>query len=77
MNIITVDVFVNDNFLGHVSRTPLVNSVVYNLYKPIPFPARIKNSHNTFVIVGRENDCLLMDMLGKIYLTFRNLASHI
>jgi len=59
MNVINIDVFVNDHVLGYVLRAPLVNSVVYNLYQLIPFPARVKNSQNTFVIMGSDKDYLL------------------
>jgi hypothetical protein len=59
MNVINNDVFVNDHVLGYVLRAPLVNSVVYNLYKLNPFPTRVKNSQNTFEIMGRDKDYLL------------------
>jgi hypothetical protein len=59
MGVIDIDVFVNDYVLGYVLRASLVNSVVYNLYQLIPFPARVKNSQSTFVIISSEKDYLL------------------
>jgi hypothetical protein len=59
MYIININMFVNDHVLGYVLRASLVNSVVYNLYQLIPFPTRVKNSQNTFVIMGSDRDFLL------------------
>jgi hypothetical protein len=66
MNVIDIDVFVNDYVLGYVLSSPLVNSEVYNLYHLIPFPTRVKNSQNTFVIIGSEKDYLLWTRWKKI-----------
>jgi hypothetical protein len=61
MDFIDINVFINDNVLGYILRIPLVHSVVYNLYKLIPFPTRVQNSEDTFVFIGSEKDYLLMD----------------
>jgi hypothetical protein len=72
MNVIDIDVYVNDYVLGHVLRTPLVNSVVYNLYQLIPSPTRVKNSQNTFVIIGSDKDYLLWTLWKKSMLNLVN-----
>jgi hypothetical protein len=65
--------FLNDNILGYILRTPLVHSVVYNLYKLIPFPTKVRNSMDTFVFISSEEDCLLMDTLKQMCAKLRDL----
>jgi hypothetical protein len=72
MVIIDTDVFLIDNILGYILRIPLVNSVVYNLYKMIPFPTKVKNSRDTFVFIGTEKNYLLMDTLKQSMLNLVN-----
>jgi len=73
MKVIEIDVFVNYYALGYVLWAPLVNSVVYNLYQLIPFPTRVKNSQNTFVIIGSDKDYLLWTRRKKIYVKLSEL----
>ena len=68
MNVSDIDVFVNDHILGYVLRDPLVNNVVCSLYQLIPFPTWVKNSQNTFVIMGSDKDCLLWTRWEKCIL---------
>lgn len=74
INIIDIDVFVNNSILEYVLRTPLVNSVIYNLYKLNPFPTKVKNSKDTFVFIGSEKDYLLChDKTNVDYVKFSEL----
>jgi hypothetical protein len=50
-----------------------VHSVVYNLYKLIQFPTKIKNSEDTFVFVSSEEDYLLMDTLKQMCVKLSDL----
>jgi hypothetical protein len=67
MNIVDIDVFLNDDVLGYVLKTPLVNSAVYNLYKLIPFPTKVNSSENTFVFIEGEKDYFMIDTLKQVY----------
>jgi hypothetical protein len=73
MDIVDIDVFLNDNILGHILRIPLVHCVVYNLYKLIPFPTKVRNSEDTFVFISSEENYLLMDTLKQIYAKLSDL----
>jgi hypothetical protein len=73
MDIVDIDVFLNDNILVYILRIPLVHSVVYNLYKLIPFPTRVRNSEDTFVFISSEEDYLLMDTLKQMYAKLSDL----
>jgi hypothetical protein len=66
LNVIDTAVFVNDHVLGCVLRAPLANSVVYNLCQLITFPTRVKNSQNTFIIIGSDKDYLLWTRWKKM-----------
>jgi hypothetical protein len=72
MNVIYIDVSVNDFVLGNVLTTPLVNSVVYNLYQLILSSTSVKNSQNTFVIIGSDKDYLLWTRWKKCMLNLVN-----
>jgi hypothetical protein len=50
-----------------------VNRVVYNLYQLIPFPTSVKNSQNTFVIMGSEKDHLFWTRWKKMYVKLSEL----
>jgi hypothetical protein len=64
MDVVDIDVFLNDNILGYILRIPLVHSIVYNLYKLIPFPTKVGYS---------EEDYLLMDTLKQRYAKISDL----
>jgi hypothetical protein len=64
--------FLND-ILGYILKIPLVHSAVYNLNKLIPFPTKVKNSEDTFVFTGSEEDYLLMDTLKQMYVKLSEL----
>jgi hypothetical protein len=72
MNIINIDKFVNYHVLGYVLRVPIVNSVVYSLYQMIPFPTNVKNSQNTFIIMGSDKDYLLWTSRKKYMFSLLN-----
>jgi hypothetical protein len=70
---VDIDVFLNDNILWYILRIPLVRSVVYNLYKLIPFPTKVRNSEDTFVFISSEENYLLMDTLKQTYAKLSDL----
>lgn len=69
---VDIDVFINGNILGYVLMACLVNSIVYKLYKLVPFPAKVKNSEDTFMFIGSENDYTVMETLKKFMLNLVN-----
>jgi hypothetical protein len=75
MDIVDIDVFLNDNILGYILRIPLVHSVVYNLYKLMPFPTKVRNSEDTFVFISSEEDYLLLDTSKQIYAKLSDLQA--
>ena len=62
----------NDHGLGYALSSRLVYSVVYNLYQLIPFPTRVKNNQNTFLIMGIDKNYLLWTRLKKCMLNVMN-----
>jgi hypothetical protein len=70
---IDIDVFLNDIVLGYVLKLHLLNSVVYSLYKLIPFSMKVNNSANTSVCIESEKDCLVMDTTKQVYVKLNGL----
>jgi hypothetical protein len=73
MKIIDIYVFLNDNVLGCVLKTPFLNSAVYNLYKLILFLTEVNNSENTSVFIESEKDYFMRDTLKQVYVKLNKL----
>jgi hypothetical protein len=67
LRIISIDVYLQGNFLVYVIRLPLTNNVSYNLYHVLPFAISVKGTDSKFIFIQPEHEYLLMDTAKRFF----------
>ncbi|XP_068082113.1 uncharacterized protein [Anabrus simplex] len=67
LKISEISIFISKDILSYVIQTPLVNNIVYNVYKLIPFPTSVNESKTEYIFIDTHKEYLLIDNAKQMY----------
>jgi hypothetical protein len=65
VNIVSIEIYIIDSNL--VYEVPLVTHYMFDVYKVIPFPMKVKNTSNKFTFIQPDKEYIMLDTTKQFY----------
>ncbi|XP_063243809.1 uncharacterized protein LOC134543038 [Bacillus rossius redtenbacheri] len=67
LNLIELEVFSKRNILCYLIRLPVTDHLIFDIYRIIPLPVKMKTATNKYVFIDPETDYIMMEHSKQYY----------